>query len=345
MGILNTIKNLFKQQVIGLDIGNNLIKIVELEKENDTILLTNVAVAKTPQAAVQEGVLNDIDLLAEKINCLLKENKFKAHKIVTAVSGEEVIIRTVEVPSMPAEELAEAVKWEAKGQLPVAVEDAILDYEILKKGNGAYQLLVIAVKEEVINTYLKLFKRLRLDPVAIEIEATAMTNVLQCLDTKQIVGVVDIGGLTTDVSIYEAGELLFTRTIEAGSQNITEEIADSYQLDLKEAEDYKLNNNIFSDDKLRPVIRSWVTAIYRSLDYFQVKYNDYELNKLFLTGQGSNLTGLINHLENEFKIEIELLTSLDCIEIKEENSNSISNFSSSLGVAIGLAIRGLKSNG
>lgn len=216
MRLLDKLWNLFNNKVIGLDIGSDLIKVVEVANQANELTITSYGTAVTPQGAVTEGQLTRIDLLAEEINFLFTENKFTANKVVAAISGEQVIIRTIEIPKMPLEELDEAVKWEAKEQLPLPVDEAMLDYEILKqKETGDYELVVVAVDEKIINSYLELFELLDLKPLVIGIEPTAMAKVLQHSHPNQVIGLVDIGSQTTDVSIYRQGKLLFTRTIKS----------------------------------------------------------------------------------------------------------------------------------
>ncbi|ADL13268.1 type IV pilus assembly protein PilM [Acetohalobium arabaticum] len=351
MKVLDKLKNkfssFFNNNIIGLDIGDSLIKLVEVESKQDKIQLNNLAITPTPSEAVEEGKLKDIDALSEQIKSLLEDNEFQVDQAVTAVSGEEVIIRTVEVPNMPEDELDEVIRWEAQEQIPISVDEAILDYEIVtRKPNGGYELMLVAVAKDLIDRYIDLFANLGLKLAAIEIEPTAAARVVHQLYPTQTIGLIDIGAGTTDVSIFGNGELIFTRTIRMAGDEITEEIMENYDLSFEEAEEYKRNNNLFEDAKLNVLIRNLTTAIYRSLDYFQVQYKDYNVDQLVLTGGESKLTGFISHLENEFEVTTEKLDLISSIESKVEglSRSELLEVMPFLSVGIGLGLREVKGN-
>ncbi|MCK8816848.1 type IV pilus assembly protein PilM [Natroniella sulfidigena] len=337
----NNISGLLNKKTIGLDIGSNLIKIVSAELDGAEIVLNNLAIATTPPDALEEGKIADLDALGAKIEELLANNGFEATHVVTAISGEELIIRMVEIPAIPKEELPEAVKWEAQEQLPMSLENVILDYEIInKKENGSYELMLVAVDRDIIDSYLELFERLDLKALAIEIEPLALIRALEHLYPGQTLAIIDMGASTTDVSICSQGQLLFTRTISVGGSNITEEVADNHDLELEEAEEYKCNHNLF-EEELGLIIRNLTTTIYRSLDYFQVKFKSYNIEQIVLTGGGSRLIGFAEHLSEEFGIEVNKLELLDSLRVEIENSKELAA-NQLLGVSVGLALRGVR---
>ncbi|SJZ86109.1 type IV pilus assembly protein PilM [Selenihalanaerobacter shriftii] len=342
MGLINKFKSLLQSSLIGLDIGDSLIKLSEVEINKSNVCLNNVAIGKTPINSVSEGKIKDVEILGDKINSLLEDNNFASNRVVTAISGEEVLIRMVEVPEMPENELAEAVKWEAREQLPIPVDEAILDYEIINhKKEGGYKLMMVATKQDVINRYLKLFQVLDLEIVAIEIEPIAIVRSLKSSYPNKTMALIDMGTQTTDILVFKDGQLLFTRNIGIAGQNITKEISENYNMSFKEAEDYKKSNNLFGDADLNLIIRNLTTAIYRSLDYFQVKYKSYDIDKLILAGGGSKLLGFRTHLTNEFGIEVEGLSISNNIESKVERVNDqyLSEVAHLLGPSLGLALR------
>ena len=156
MGLFNELKRkfngIFEEEVIGLDIGEESIKITEVDTSWGKIGLNNLQILKTPKGLVKDGELIDLDGLASTIEQALDDGEFDANKVVTAVSGEQVISRTVEVPSLDENQLKETVRWEAEDQLPVEIDEVVLDYELLgETSNGQYQLLLIAIKKNLIN--------------------------------------------------------------------------------------------------------------------------------------------------------------------------------------------------
>jgi type IV pilus assembly protein PilM len=346
LGLFNEMKKkfdgIFEEEVIGLDIGDESIKITEVDTSWGKIGLNNLQIFDTPAGSVKDGKLVDSNALADKIGAALDEGGFEANKVVTAVSGEQVISRTVEVPNLSEDQLEETVKWEAEDQLPVDIEDVILDYELLgETPNGQYQLLLIAIKKNLVNKYLELFNKLDLIPVAIETEPIAIARTVDRLYLSPTVCVIDVGVKTTDISVISDDRLLFSRTVGMGGTSITKEISEAHDLTMEEAEKYKKENNLFSESEPNFILKNLTTAIYRSLDYFQVKNADNDIEKIVLTGGGGRLTDFDKHLTQEFGVKVEQLGLSDRLSINNTNLSGydLEEDAQLLGVSIGLSLR------
>ncbi|GAB6100356.1 pilus assembly protein PilM [Halanaerocella petrolearia] len=346
MGLVATIKhklgNIFNKKVIGADIGEELVKLVEVETNLGNIVLNNLAVLETPKEAVKDGKLKKLAALKQVLEIKLSENNFKAKNVVTAISGEEVISRMVEIPKMPQEELTEAIKWEAEEKLPINIQEVVLDYEILTENlEGEYQVLIIAVRHDLIDKYIELFEGLNLNLVAIEIEPIAIARTINQLYNNSLLGILDIGMKTTDISIIKEGRLLFTRTIDLGGVDITEDIAENKELTFEQAEEYKQQTNLFVENNTNLIIRNLTTAIYRSLDYFEVKYNNKDLEQIIITGGGAKLAGFTDYLATEFGLKVEKmkLEGRLMTNITDISNRQLKETAQYLGVSIGLALR------
>ncbi|WP_035571299.1 type IV pilus assembly protein PilM [Halonatronum saccharophilum] len=339
-GIGNWLDNFKETSVIGLDIGEDTIKLTEVDTGRGRIVLKGLSIVETPRGGVEDGKLKAPKMVAEILNPVFEENNFSTKQVTTAISGEEVITRAIEIPNIPKEELGEAVKWEASAQIPIPIEELILDYEILGRGeDGSYNILIIAVKKKLIDNYLKLFELLKLQGVAIEIEPIAIARTVGKLYETDTIGVIDMGTKTTDISILHKDQLLFTRTVGIGGIDITHDVADSFELRLEEAEEYKKENNLFEEGFTSLVLRSLTTDIYRSLDYFQVKNKGVDIKKIILTGGGSKLLGLDKHLSNEFGVNVEKLDLSNRLTSNLRSEEDLLQLAPFLGVSIGLALR------
>jgi type IV pilus assembly protein PilM len=344
MSIFDTLKKKLKifhdKNIIGLDIGDESIKLTEVHTKWGSIVLNNVAIIPTPLGTVNDGELTNVMKLEKVIKQVLEEKEFQSKKVVTAISGEKVITRMIDIPEMSEEELSKSIKWEAADKMPIQIDEAILDYEILdRKENGGYKILLIAVKKDLINKYLNLIETLELEPVAIEIEPIAIARTIDRLYTSKVIGIIDIGTKTTDISILHSGQLVFTRTVNIGGDNITKDLSETNGYSLEEAEEYKRVNNLFDKQEANLIIRNLTTSIYRSLDYFQVKYKDFDIGKIVLTGGGGNLIGFDSHLTREFGVSVEKLNLSDRLKSDIVSSDYLLEVAQLLGVSIGLALR------
>ena len=119
---------------VGLDIGSKTIKIVELSKEKDRFRLKASGIVgytgKTP-----EQVKDDKEMvpLAEAIKKLYKEAKISSRDTAIALPEPQVFTRTIKFPTLTDSEIASAVKWEAEQYIPIPVNDAIVQHQIIER--------------------------------------------------------------------------------------------------------------------------------------------------------------------------------------------------------------------
>ncbi len=347
MGLVNKVKSIFSKEIVGLDIGDDTVKLTEIESSWGKIVLKNYSIIQTPDKAVKDGQLKRMDDLTAKIRAALIEEDFVANEVIAAISGEEVISRTIEVPYMPLADLDEAIKWEAEDHIPVPIDEVIIDYEILSEREGdKYELMIIAVKQELVEKYIELSEDLGLEIKAIEIEPTAIARTINKLYEDKTVGTIDIGEKSTSVSVINEGRLLFTRTIGIGGADINNEIMENNAISYQEAEKYKRNNDLLNTNDELIILKNLITGIHRSFEYFQVKHSSYHIERIILTGGGSRLKSLVRYLGEEFDQPVELL-DLDesLVSANDEiGPEELANIAQLLAVSIGLALRKEESN-
>ncbi len=237
--------------VVGLDIGSQLMKVVELRKSGANIEVTALDVAPTPPEAFENGVIVDSQLLAKAVKDLLSKAKVSAKKVVSSVSGQSsVVVRVVEVAQMGAKELAETMKWEVERQVPFSAADAIMDYTPINRPEGLadgqnMEVLLAVGQREMIDRHADTILKSGLKPDAIEVEPIAVGRALLEVNrganstVGHTVGIINVGANTTDISIFRDKLIAFPRSVPMAGETFTRAIADSLQVDMQTAEQYK----------------------------------------------------------------------------------------------------------
>src|SRR5438874_1073319 len=116
--------------VIGLDIGSSQIKAVYMERRKQAWQLVSAGAVPTPQDAVQEGVVQDTDALAEALRGLCRHHEIPFGEAVAAISGATVTVRNIKVPNMNEASLKKSIRFEASKYVP-SVQDSVVEYELL----------------------------------------------------------------------------------------------------------------------------------------------------------------------------------------------------------------------
>jgi len=102
-----------KKDVIGLDIGSNSIKLVELKEDKNGHKLQNLAISPLPPEAIVDGALMDSVTIIDAIRDLVANSKIKTKDVVTSVSGHSVIVKKITLPFMTVADLVDSINLEA----------------------------------------------------------------------------------------------------------------------------------------------------------------------------------------------------------------------------------------
>jgi Tfp pilus assembly PilM family ATPase len=157
------------QRILGLDIGSNIVKGVELAKNGDRYTITGFAQCEIASA----GTLKDAIL------AVIKEGRFKSKQVVSSVSGRSVIVRYVNTPAMKPDELKASMRFEADKYIPFELEEVILDTAGLEENpneNGDMRVVLVAVKKDVVDEHVRLLQEVGLYPYIIDVDCFALGN-------------------------------------------------------------------------------------------------------------------------------------------------------------------------
>jgi type IV pilus assembly protein PilM len=237
--------------VLGLDIGTNLIKVVEMRATRGSLQLLNLGVRPTPPEVISNGVIVDASALGSAIRGLVQAQGIRTRDVIASVAGQSsLVVRPIEVPKMSRAELADTMRWEVERHIPFAASEVIMDYqpliepEELPEERQNMEVLLAVAQEDMINAYLETFQVAGLQPRALDIEGLASARSL--VDVRaadglydQTLALVNIGATTTDISIIRNGLLSFNRPVPMAGDSLTNAISENLGRDLGEAERLK----------------------------------------------------------------------------------------------------------
>jgi len=237
--------------VLGLDVGTNLIKVVEMRAARGSLQLLNLGIRPTPPDVIANGVIVDPAALGSAIRGLLQAQGIRTRDVIASVAGQSsLVVRPIEVPKMSRAELADTMRWEVERHIPFAASEVIMDYqpliepEELPEDRQNMEVLLAVAQEDMINAYLATFQVAGLAPRALDIEGLAATRSLVDMQASeglydQTIALVNIGATTTDISIIHDGLLSFNRPVPMAGDALSNAISENLGRDLAEAERLK----------------------------------------------------------------------------------------------------------
>ncbi len=288
------------RNLIGLDIGDSSIKVVELKDlgKGRGFQLAKIGSESLSAEAIVDGAIMDSQLVVETIQRLFQRLKIKNTQVATALSGHSVIVKRISLPVMTAAELAESIHWEAEQYIPFDIDDVHLDYQILDgsslSGEGNMDVLLAAAKKDKITDYTGVVTQAGLHSVAVDIAAFALQNAFEAnyeFEPHQVIALVDVGAAVSSITVLHGGSSVYWRDINVGGNQYTDAIQKEFNLSAEQAEKLKRGDDLdgIPYERVLPILSAVNedvgTEIQKTLDFFkQISATDEPLDRLYVTG-------------------------------------------------------------
>jgi type IV pilus assembly protein PilM len=116
--------------VWGIDIGQCGLKALRGRMSSDgaTVIADNFEYIEYPKILSQPDA-DPGELIREALKQLLSRNSLRGDKVCISVAGQSGLARFIDLPPVESKKLPELVGFEAKQQIPFALEDVVWDYQ------------------------------------------------------------------------------------------------------------------------------------------------------------------------------------------------------------------------
>jgi type IV pilus assembly protein PilM len=332
---------------IGLDIGSGYLKIVQFKDIKGGYELELFDMLPLPPELIVDGSIIDSLRLIDSLKELIRKAKIKTKDATISIAGHSsVIIKRVSLPEMSEEELSESIKFEAEQYIPFDIEDVTLDFQILgpKEEPGQMDVILVAVKKDVINEYLSVVKEAGLNPLIVDVNSFALENIYEInyeIEPDRNIALVNIGTSTINMNVLKGGISVFTRDSAVGSNLHTEALQREFNLTYETAERLKKGEpveNVVPEDALSVTelaSEEIIGEVSRSLEYFHE-----DVNEVILSGGCALVKDFPNLLAEKIGAETKVMEPFKNIKIpKRFDVTYIEEVAPMLSVAAGLALR------
>lgn len=345
--------------LVAIDIGSHSIKLVQLKKVGKSYHLQNFGVMPLRPESIVDGTVMDAGAVVDGIRNLVRMEKTKIKDVVTAISGQSVIVKKINMPQMTEKELSESIMWEVEQHIPFEISEVNIDFQILpppldapaSTGNQMDVLLVAARKSKM-DDYISLLNEAGLNPVIVDTDVFALENEYEINNDEagedEVVALVDIGASAMNINILKNGITLFQRDIATGGNRYTSVFQQEFGIDYEEAEALKMGAN-FTDERgseqvlplLVSVSEELCEELQRSLEFFRTTIAEGPITKMVLSGGCARIKGLEQLLSRRLGIPVEVANPFRNIHYngKVFDPEYLQDMAPVAAVGVGLAMR------
>lgn len=336
--------------IIGLDIGSHSIKLVEIGRRKDELVLMAAGSIPTPPKAILAINPEDLESIATVVKKLWKESGAVTKNVNIALPESQVFTRVIEVPQLSDRELASAIKWEAEQYIPMPLDQVTVDFTILRQaretGTNKMDVLLVASPKTLVEKYVTILEFAELNPIAVETEIIAASrSLIRTTGSVRTVMIVSLGAQTTDLAILRNGIFSFTRSISSGGEALSRAVAQAFGFEISQAEEFKKTYGI-EKDKLEgklltavaPIMDTIISEMKRAIAFYQEKYKDEQIGVAIISGGTAKVPGMVVYMAEKLGLEVQLANPWVGL-VRDPRFHVLDAEGPVFSVSVGLALR------
>lgn len=285
--------------------------------------VTRAASAPLPSGVVREGEVADAAALGQALGELFESSRLDK-RVRIGVANQRIVMRMLDLPLMnKASEIDSAVRFQAAEQIPMPLDEAVLEHRVLGPVETAdgprTRVLLVAAKRDMVEHLLSAVQQAGLRPVGIDLSAFAMIRALHDPARPEPALYAGIGGIT-NLAVADGAACLFTRSVMYGTDSMATELAERVSLGVDDAHELLRRGGLSApledqDDsemvlEARRVLMTGVSRIAdeirNTLAFHSMQQPELTVGRMVVTGAAAGIDGFTDALAAETGLPTEI---------------------------------------
>ncbi len=344
------------ERILALDVGASGLKIAEfVALKSGGVEMVNFGVGSLdldPQSETDRSTY-----IVTTLRELMQDHGIRPGPVLLSVSGQSVFSRFVKLPPVDKEKVYQIILYEAQQNVPFPIEEVVWDYQLVGGAAGEVDVLLAAIKSEIIEQLTDAVEEAGLDPDLVDVAPMALYNAVRYNypDLPGCTLVVDAGARSTDLIFIEQGRV-FSRSIPVAGNAITQQIMQEFNLAFPDAEELKKAHAFVAFggayegpksevvDKVSKSVRSVMTRMHaeinRSINFYRSQQGGQQPALVLLTGGTSVIPYTDSFLKDKMKVDVDYLNPFLNVAVSERiEADDIAKSANVMGQVVGLALR------
>ena len=317
--------------VVGLDIEAASVAATEVIVNGD-VKLGRSGIAPLAAGVSREGEIGDPEALTIAIKDLFSENKL-SRNVRLGIANQRVVVRTLRLPRIENDdEIESAIRFQAQEEVPMPLDQAVLDWQVLKsdpeaRAEGKMDVVVVAARRDMVGNLARVVRDAGLRPIGLDVSAFALIRALGGAAPVAAVGyeeraamgegaeaalagpaqlLCNLGDITNLV-VARNGDCLFTRVSPFGIEGIAQRLAERRELTLEHSREWLDHVGVEAPveaiegdpeivgaarEVLQDGVAKLVDELRLSLDYYGAQESARAIEEVVVCGPGSVIPGL-----------------------------------------------------
>ena len=366
------------QQPIGLDIGHNSIKMIQLAVNEG-----HISILAADKVHIDAGINGDGEerrsFVISTIKQMLTKGNFRGRNVVSCLPSDRLKITSLRLAEAETQEIEQVLRKEVGQRFGLDPDKDTINYVLagnVQQGDEIKnELILFAADDETIKNHIGMLEEAQLRPVAIDTIPCALfrsfeRSLRRQEDREHTVVFVDVGSRFTTVVFGRGGEISFVKQIPIGGEKFNREIAAKLGISINEAETLRgklrmerasagpyfqgtPSQNTANEGRLdastRQVMVDAISAVAEELAreislcfrYYTVTFRGKRVERAVFAGGEAYEGILLNVLKRQLAVEIEVAQPLKGFDMMNVNFDSDRRgLLCEWAVAVGLSLKG-----
>jgi type IV pilus assembly protein PilM len=345
-----------RDQIVAVDLGSRITKAVHVERRGQSFAMLEYALVDAP---IFEKTLS-AELLTEHLKAVTHALQCKPKLVSLTVGVGDAMVRTVEMPAMPVDDMRMVLKHNSRNYLQQDMTNFLFDCHLLSngtQGKGAapakgqastqkQRVLVAGTRKQIVQDFTDGARNagLAVDQIVPGLvgPVNAFEKAMPEIFAEQVVGLVDIGFRNSAICIVDRGELVLSRVVAIGGDRLTSDLSDSMKISYAEAEGIKLGMPGEVQSHLDMTLIPLGRELRASIDFFEHQH-DRAVSQVWVTGGTARSEFLVERLQQELMVECKVLNPVKFLqlEVGKEREPEVAQVAPQLATALGTALAAL----
>lgn len=353
------------KEIVGLKLGASRLTAARLTVNGSAELL-QLAEAPLPRGVIAAGEVRDVPALAAALKEFFKKHKLPRRNVRVGVANNRIGVRTIEVAGIDdPKQLGNAVRFRAQEVLPIPIDDAVLDFQVLSEGADSEgvatrRVLLVVAYRDLVAGYVEACRQAGLRLAGVDLEAFALLRALTpgdaggaaALERSALVAV-SIGADRSVLAVSDGFSCEFTRVLDWGGNALTVAVGRALELEIDEAERVKIalalqgegvpegltpERAVQGREALQLALKGFGRELLSSLQFYQGQPDSLGIREIVLAGGTAQLTGLAVELQRLVGVPVRIGDPLAGVSLGKKLKGETPNPSHTVPIGLGMAV-------
>jgi type IV pilus assembly protein PilM len=334
-----------------LDIGTNSVRVVQLNgSDKNGWSLSGYGYASVDSHLTHSDSEDSKHKLGEAIGTILGQSGIKSRNVAINLPAGKTYTTVVDVPNQSANELRSTIRYQLDQYIPIAVDDAKVDYSVLgpsPKDANMQEVLIASTNKTYTEERMEFIESLGLNVIAAEPDPIAMMRALNPVGLSDARLIVDFGEESADLVVTYGDAPRLVRSLPGGLHALVRITAQSFGIKDDQARQFILKFGL-AQDKLEGMVLkalgstldNFAAELIKSIKFFQTKYPTIQVGGIILSGFAGAIPFMSEYIEARTAVSTTQGNPWQRVNVPNQYQDKLQPIASEFAVVVGLAERG-----